>query len=153
MFAEEFGEVVAAHFAAFFVIGGDEGGIIFGVDIGIDDDDGDFLGGGFVDDAGERGEIIGGQDNAGDIGGLEEVIDDFDLRGAVALFERSFPDDVEVFAILGGFIIGALCAGVDGFPVNVGGALGDDGDLLGTGSFGGRGASILCGFGVVFAAT
>lgn len=120
---EERGEEFAGFDAALEVIGGDEGGVLVGFEVGVDDHRGDSGADGIMDGRAEGAIVEGGEDESIDVAD-DHVFDDFDLGVAVIFLEAAFPDDVDVAEFLGGF----ECAGVDGFPEDVGGAFGDDAD-------------------------
>mgnify|MGYP003346608322 CR=1 FL=1 len=122
----DFGELVAAHLAAFLVVGGDEADEVFAgfaFEGGVDDDDRNLLRHRRADGADERGVVERGEDDAVDAF-RDELFDDGNLLGAVVFLERTFPDDLDAE-----FFAGILGAGFDGLPEDVRRAFGDDSDL------------------------
>lgn len=121
--AEDFGDAACGDASAFGVVGGDEAGdegFAFG-EAGVDDDDGFSAIGDFFGGVAEGDGIEWGEDDGVVLEGL--IADEVDLLGAVVLALWADEGDLDV-EFLGGF----ECACLDGFPIDVGGAFGDDGD-------------------------
>ncbi len=91
---QQLGHGLAGELAALVVVGGDEGFVGVGLDVGIDDDHGNILFGGGIDDVGEGIGIVGSQHDGGDTA-IHHIFDDIDLLGAVVFQHGAMPDDVE----------------------------------------------------------
>src|SRR5581483_5927892 len=118
---QELEHFLAGHLSAFFVIGGDVGGVILRIDARVEDDDGDLLVGG--GDGADQGVLVVGGDAQGVNALADHVGDNADLGLAVGFGVGAIPADVRV-----GFLAALKRAGLDRVPVGVVGALGDDGD-------------------------
>jgi hypothetical protein len=104
------------------IVGGDEGDVVFEVDGGVEDADGDARGRGPFE-RGDESAFLGGGDGDGVHALGDEGVDDLNLARMVGLFVRAVPEDLD--AKLPG---GAVDAGVNRDEKQMRGGLGDHGD-------------------------
>ena len=96
--------------------------MVFAFEAGVDANGGDAGGLRLANDLAQAGLVERREQDAVDAAG-DHVLNDGDLLFAVVFLLRPFPDDLDAE-----FLTGFDCAGVERFPVLVGGPHGDDGD-------------------------
>jgi hypothetical protein len=123
--SHQFGEFLAAFFSGGEVVGGDEAIEMIVAsrgETGIPNHNFNAIVMGLLDRADHGFVIQGGESNGIDLLG-DEILDDLDLAFAIALDQRPFPDDFDLF-----FLSGLVGTGVDCFPEQVIGSLWNNGD-------------------------
>src|SRR5581483_7553109 len=124
---EKFGHVLGGELAPFKVVGGDIADLFVRLEPGVNNNDWN-AGVHGAGDGIDKGLFVerGKHDPANVAAG--EVFDYLDLLVAVVLAERAFPDHFHGRPLGGKFLFSFGRAGVDRFPIFVGGAFGNDRD-------------------------
>src|SRR5205085_12129992 len=121
---QDFSRAFGGHGAGAVVIGSDLGHEILSVDGRVEDNDGNILAGGAIDDADHGGFVDGSQTDGVDAL-RDHGIHDLELAGEIGFGRRAVPDDFDAV-----FASGGDGAGMDGLPEQVRLTFRDNGDAL-----------------------